>query len=155
MIFTTCARQAAQLQLCVMARIDEQRLVRPQHDVLAHDDADRIAGADGECRLHIEVASRQFLSDLVDAVLNALPRRHDHLTLAVAPIGRRELRRDADQRRQLAPPSSWRQCRSTPSSSPALPAASTPGRRSRVSDDASGKIRRFHTSSTRRWPNAT
>ena len=49
-----------------------------------YDHPKRIAGANRERRLYVEVAPRQFLTHLIDAVLHALTSRYHHLTLTVA-----------------------------------------------------------------------
>lgn len=55
---------------------------------------------DGERGLHGEIAPREFWPDLIDAVLDALPRGDDDLVLPVVAIGGGELGPDADQARQ-------------------------------------------------------
>mmetsp|Transcript_1025 Transcript_1025/g.2594 ORF Transcript_1025/g.2594 Transcript_1025/m.2594 type:complete len:409 (+) Transcript_1025:2413-3639(+) len=80
--------------------IEEQWLVRPQHQIAIDDDPHRQARPFGQRRLDVHVAPDHLLADLVDAVLRAVASG-DHDPVAVLPVLRRgQLGTHAQQRGQ-------------------------------------------------------
>lgn len=66
--------------------IEKQRLVRPQHDVVVDDDADRQTRPFSQGRLNVEVAARELLGNLISRVLRAIPERNDVISIGIALI---------------------------------------------------------------------
>src|SRR6185437_4745185 len=67
--------------------------VRPQHQILVNDDAQRPAGPDLDGWLDVEVLLRDLLTGLVDAVLRGFADRHQKIALTA----QREFGADAKQ----------------------------------------------------------
>ena len=124
-----------------------------EHEVAIDQDPDLEPWTYGKRRLDVQATADHLLAGLVQGVGRPLAKSLDQPVLVVArPDLGSPTPRIEDRAAAL---NNWPQWLSTPSSSPAFPAGSAPGRRSSTMERPSGRISLVQTSSTRDCPNAT